>query len=106
MASLGRLRFVLSRSPRRASDLLAGASPEPFRPRPFLRAERLQSGLVGRQVRPFDQVDAVGDGGEDRVETFADRPRLPRQIDDQGAPADAGRLPRKDGGWHFLERYL
>lgn len=61
---------------------------------------------IGLQVRAADQVDAVGDRGEDRVQAFTDRLGLTRQIHDQATAANAGRLTREDGRGHFFQRGL
>src|SRR4051794_35693277 len=47
-----------------------------------LRPERLHDGLVGGQVRPADQVDAVRHGRHDGHQALADRGRLAGQVDD------------------------
>ena len=59
---------------------------------------------MGGEERSAEEVDAVGDGGEDGVQAFADSPRLTGQVDDERLPADSRRLPREDGGGHFFER--
>src|SRR5262249_45259858 len=63
-----------------------------------LRAEGLHFVLVGREVWPFDQVDAVGDRGHDRFEALADRLRFAGKVDDQSSAADHRGLAREDRG--------
>ncbi len=48
-----------------------------------LGAECLDDGFVGFQVGAFEQVDAVGDGGEYRVQTFPNGLGFAGKIDDQ-----------------------
>ena len=59
----------------------------------LLRSKRNNSVFVGRQKRTADEVDAVGDGGEDSVEAFADGFGLTGQVDDQRFTTNACRLP-------------
>ncbi len=55
-----------------------------------LRPERHAELGVRLQARPADEVDAIGHGGEHRVEAGADRGRLARQVDDEAlAPRSA-----------------
>ena len=74
-----------------------------------LRSERLHHRLVRLDVRPADQVDAVGHGGEDArnlrqpLQRLADRFRLSGQIDDQRALADHRHLAGEDRGGHELQ---
>ncbi len=55
-------------------------------------------GLIGLQARSADQVDAVGDRGEYRLQVLADGLRSAREVHDQGLPSDARSLAGKDGG--------
>ena len=71
---------------------------------------------IGLDVGGADQVQAVGDGGEDagdadlaafRVthafQDLADGLGLPGQVDDERVAPDDGGLPRQDGGGHEVQ---
>src|SRR5258705_3917921 len=77
-----------------ASSVLLTARRSFLRPDGRLRAEGLHHVLAGLDVRPADQVDAIGDGGKDAgddglavlvlqaFERLADRLGLAWQVDD------------------------
>src|SRR5882672_3700412 len=87
----------------------------------FLRADRglgtegLDHLFTRLDVRPADEIDAIGNGREDArdegfavlvleaFERFADRLGLARQVDDQRALAHHRDLPREDRGGNELE---
>ena len=64
----------------------------------MLGAEGFEHCLVGLQIRPLDEIDAVGHGGEHRIQAIGNGRGLARQIDQQGTAADAGDLPRRKRG--------
>src|SRR5712691_3532591 len=86
-----------------------------FRSDRRLGPEGLHHFLVRLDVGPADEVDAVGDGGENArddlravsifqaFERFADRFGLAWQVDDKGALAHDCHLPRENRGGNELE---
>src|SRR5260221_1088286 len=86
-----------------------------FRSDRRLGPEGLHDLLARFDIGPADEVDAVGDGGEDprndllavlvfqAFERFADRFRLAGQVDDEGALAHDRDLPRQNRGGNELE---
>src|SRR5688572_18726973 len=95
--------------------VLCGSS---LRPDRGFRAERLYDCFVRLDIRPADQVDAIGHGGEDAVDdglaalvldafqSFPDRLRLAGQVEDQRFSTDHAHLPRENRGRHELEADL
>src|SRR5258708_38314878 len=89
-----------------------------FRSYRGLGAEGLADGVVGLDVRPADQVDAVRDRGKDAVhdlpavrvlqafERLANGFRLAGEIDDQRLAADHAGLARQDRGRHEVQADL
>ena len=63
-----------------------------------LRPERVAVSWVGLQPGAADEVDAIGHGGEHRVEAGSDRGRLARQVDDKARAARARDLARQNRG--------
>ena len=57
------------------------------------------------QPRPSHQADTVWDCCEHGIETFLDRPRVARQVQNQAAPAQASCLSRKKSGGDLLYGY-
>ena len=97
----GCVRFAQKLAQKRARRIRC-ESPSLSRP---LRPKRLHHRLVRRQIRPLDQVDAVGNRREHRQQTVADGGRLARQIHDQRMSANARDLPRQDRRRHHLQRH-
>src|SRR6267143_436797 len=93
----------------------SGMSQLSFRTDRRLRPEGLHHFLVRLDVGPADEVDAVGDGGENArddllavsifqaFERFADRFGLAGQVDDKRALAHDCHLPRENRGGNELE---
>jgi hypothetical protein len=63
-----------------------------------LRPKRLDHIFPRFQVRPADQVEAVGYGGEDAVQGFLDGFGLAGQVEDQAVSTHDANLAREDGG--------
>lgn len=57
--------------------------------------------LIRLQPIATDQIDAIRNRGENRVQASANRRGPARQIDNQARAARAGDLARKDCGWNF-----
>src|SRR5215470_5216663 len=71
-----------------------------------LRTKRLADRLVRFDVRAADEIDAIGDGGEDAVQRFLDRLGLSRQIENQCAPSNHADLTRENRGRYIFEADL
>lgn len=67
------------------------------------RAEGGQAVGVGFEAGGTDEVEAVGDGGENGFKVFADGFGAAGEVNDEGAAADAGGLPGEDGGGHVAQ---
>lgn len=55
------------------------------------------------EVRSFDKVDAIGDGGHDCGQAFPDGFGLSGQVNDQCFSANAGGLAAENGCGNFFE---
>ena len=70
----------------------------------LLGSKRLHDILVGGEIRPLDQIDAVRNRAEDSEQAIANGARLAGQINDQRFAADPSDLSRENRGGHDLER--
>ena len=61
-------------------------------------------GRIAFQPVAVDQVEAIGDGGEDGLQAIVDRRRFARQVENQCLAAHTRRLARKNRCRHKLQR--
>ena len=68
-----------------------------------LRPKGFNDGFMRRQKWSFQQVDAIGNGGEDGEQAVANSAGFAGQIDDQRLPADTGNLPGENSSRHEFQ---
>ena len=72
--------------------------------RSFLfRTKGLEGCWIDFEVGALEEVDAVGDSGEDGIEAFADGFGFAGEVDEEGLVANPGGLAAEDGGGDVLQ---
>ena len=69
----------------------------------ILRAKYLHQGWICFKVGSSNQINAVGNRGENGFQVFPNRFGFSGEIHNEGVSSDAGRLARQDSGRNELE---